>query len=271
MPTKARQHNRHGSLNIELDGRDIEITLVRRSTTRRYILRVRTTHHDVQLTMPVHGSARKAHDFVQQHKDWLQSRLENLPEPSYFDDGVIIPYRGRSHVIEHHGNTKNGGVWIAPPHEIDAGSISVTDSVSASLPRILVATTKPDTCLRSVLRGWLKEEARQTFSQAAEKYAHMINVQFSRISIRDQKTRWGSCSANAALAFSWRLIMAPPYVLDYLAAHEVMHLRIMNHSPHYWSALRDICPATDRAEKWLDLHGRSLHSYEPNYMKSPAT
>ena len=79
--------------------------------------------------------------------------------------------------------------------------------------------------------------------------------------MRDTKSRWGSCSASGCLNFSWRLILAPPFVLDYLAAHEVAHLKEMNHSRRYWATLRKLCPHTDEAERWLKRHGTELHKY----------
>ena len=81
------------------------------------------------------------------------------------------------------------------------------------------------------------------------------------IAIRDTKSRWGSCSSTGTLSFSWRLIMAPPLVLDYLAAHEVAHLKELNHSNRFWTLLHELCPATDEAERWLKRHGAELHRY----------
>ena len=79
--------------------------------------------------------------------------------------------------------------------------------------------------------------------------------------MRDTRTRWGSCSAKGALSFSWRLVMAPPFVLDYLAAHEVAHLKEMNHSPRFWRVVHDLCPHTADAENWLKRHGSELHRF----------
>lgn len=251
MPTKAKR-NENISIDIELEGRNVEVAIVRRSTARRYILRVRAANRDVQLTMPPYGSVREARAFAERHGDWLRARLAKLPRPRRFSNGSVVPYKGRDHVIEHHPEGR-GTVWIEP----GAANATVPEQ---DLPRLCVAGRAAH--LRRRLRDWLKKEAEKALGAAVRKYARQLGVEFSRISIRDQKTRWGSCSANGTLAFSWRLIMAPTYVLDYLAAHEVVHLRHMDHSKRYWRTLRELCPATDRAEAWLKAHGRDLHRYD---------
>jgi predicted metal-dependent hydrolase len=88
-----------------------------------------------------------------------------------------------------------------------------------------------------------------------------LGVTVRRISIRDQASRWGSCSTTGALSFSWRLVLAPRHVLDYLAAHEVAHLLEMNHSARFWRLLGRMCPDMERAKAWLDVHGTDLHRY----------
>ena len=111
------------------------------------------------------------------------------------------------------------------------------------------------------MEGWLRHEARLAFGEAVARHAAALGVEPRGIAIRDQKTRWGSASAAGRLNFSWRAVMAPPFVLDYLAAHEVAHLREMNHGPRFWSLCRGLCPETDAAERWLKAEGRGLHRY----------
>ena len=93
------------------------------------------------------------------------------------------------------------------------------------------------------------------------KFAAALGVAVKRITVRDQSSRWGSCSTTGLLSFSWRLILAPSHVLDYLAAHEVAHLVEMNHSPRFWRLVQRLCPDHDRAKAWLDAHGADLHRY----------
>jgi len=111
------------------------------------------------------------------------------------------------------------------------------------------------------ITDYLKREAKRDLEAAVARYAERLGVKVRRISIRDQASRWGSCSTSGALSFSWRLVLAPRYVLDYLAAHEVAHLQEMNHSVRFWRLLGRICPDMERAKAWLDVHGTDLHRY----------
>ena len=111
------------------------------------------------------------------------------------------------------------------------------------------------------VHDFLKREARSDLQKAAHAYAEPLSVRVKRVSIRDQSSRWGSCTSAGSLSFSWRLILAPPYVLDYLAAHEVAHLVEMNHSARFWKVVAKVCGHVERAKAWLDTHGNDLHRY----------
>jgi predicted metal-dependent hydrolase len=105
---------------------------------------------------------------------------------------------------------------------------------------------------------FLKKEVKKDFSLASARYAQLLGVQIRRIQIRDTITRWGSCNRSGTLCFSWRLIFAPPHVLDYLCAHEVAHLRHMDHSKKFWALVENICPHTSEARVWLKANGNTL-------------
>jgi predicted metal-dependent hydrolase len=107
----------------------------------------------------------------------------------------------------------------------------------------------------------LKREAKSDLEKASKQAALALGVSIKRVSIRDQSSRWGSCSTTGVLSYSWRLILAPSYVLDYLAAHEAAHLIEMNHSRAFWRLVDRICPHMSRAKAWLDAHGTGLHRY----------
>ena len=111
------------------------------------------------------------------------------------------------------------------------------------------------------LTDWLKARAKAELAAACGAHARRMGLSFRRLSVRDQKSRWGSCSARGNLSFSWRLILAPPFVLDYLAAHEVAHLAHHDHSPRFWALVRAHCEDVDRAEAWLREHGTGLHMW----------
>jgi hypothetical protein len=111
------------------------------------------------------------------------------------------------------------------------------------------------------VHDFLKREARRELQKSAQAHAEALSVRVKRLSIRDQSSRWGSCTSAGSLSFSWRLILAPPFVLDYLAAHEVAHLVEMNHSPRFWRVVARVCPSVERAKRWLDTYGNDLHRY----------
>ena len=107
----------------------------------------------------------------------------------------------------------------------------------------------------------LRREAKRELEAASLRYARELGLVIRRVTVRDQSSRWGSCSTTGVLSFSWRLILAPHHVLDYLAAHEVAHLVEMNHSAKFWRLVRRLCPDHERAKAWLDAHGADLHRY----------
>lgn len=237
---------------LDIDGEAVPVRLARNANARRYILRIRSASRDVVLTLPPHGTAREARDFAGRHTGWIRTRLRRLPQAVRFEDGAIIPFRGTPHLIEHRPDAR-GTVWLEPG---DPEPLLEEDG----LPRLCVAGRYLH--MRRRLRDWLKAEAEKDLAREARRYAKALDVTYKRIQVRDQKTRWGSCSQSGTLAFSWRLILAPPFVLSYLAAHEITHVRHMNHSRRFWATLRDICPDSDRAEAWLNAHGRTLHGYD---------
>ena len=119
------------------------------------------------------------------------------------------------------------------------------------------------------LGDWLKRQAVLDLTIASRQHAKRLGVEFCRIAVRDTSSRWGSCSATGTLSFSWRLILAPPFVLDNAAAHEVAHLEEMNHNRRFWSLVHMLCPETDMARSWLKAHGNGLHLYGPGRRDRP--
>lgn len=234
----------HEHLDVAHDGAVYRVSLKRVSGARRYTLRVRTATRDVVITMPKRGSLTAARDFAQRHAAWIATRLHRLPEAVPFVDGALVPIRGIDHVIEHVDQARGGM------------EVSTTGSSGCAL----IVRCHAEHLSRRI-HDFLKREAKQDLEEAVRRHTRALDLAARRITIRDTTSRWGSCSASGALNFSWRLIMAPPFVLDYLAAHEVAHLVHMNHSAEFWSVARHLAPQTDRAEAWLHAHGASLHRY----------
>jgi predicted metal-dependent hydrolase len=210
----------------------------------RYTLRVQTATREIVLTMPPRGSLKEARAFAERHGGWIAARLGRLPVAAPFRHGTIVPIRGLDHRIDHRRGAR-GTVW---------------SEVASDGGRLLcVAGDAPHVGRR--VADHLKREARRDLEAASRRHAARLGVTVKRVSIRDQASRWGSCSATGVLSFSWRLVLAPGFVLDYLAAHEVAHLIEMNHSPRFWRTVMGICADTRRAKVWLDAHGVDLHRY----------
>lgn len=233
------------AIEVECDGAIHLVRLRRHRQARRYTLRVVAVTREAVLTMPPRGSFREAREFAEKHGAWIASRLDRLPRAAPFEHGVEIPLRGLVHVIAHR-RAARGTVWT----EVDRDG-----------RRLLCVASQDAAHMSRRITDFLKREAKRDLEAAVSKYAGRLGVEVRRISVRDQVSRWGSCSTSGALSFSWRLVLAPRFVLDYLAAHEVAHLVEMNHSPRFWRLLGRLCPDMERAKAWLDARGTDLHRY----------
>lgn len=247
MPLRAllyRRSREPQAIDIALDEAVYLVHVRRHRQARRYTLRVQSSTREVVLTMPLRGSMREARDFAQKHGAWIAARLRRLPEPVPFVDGSLLPFRGVRHRIVHRRGARDAA-W--------------TETGCASEPLLCVAGEAAHVSRRVI--DFLKREAKRDLERASRQAAARLGVKIRRISIRDQTSRWGSCSSTGVLSFSWRLILAPPFVLDYLAAHEAAHLIEMNHSRRFWRVVERIFPETERAKTWLDSEGADLHRY----------
>ncbi|HEX5518291.1 MAG TPA: SprT family zinc-dependent metalloprotease [Pseudolabrys sp.] len=230
-------------ITVAFDGEIYPVRLRRHSQARRYTLRIHAASRDVVLTMPPRGSVKQAREFAQKNGAWIAARLRRLPDAMPFAHGTLLPLRGVSHRIDHRKSTR-GTVWI---------------ETGADMPLLCVAGGAPHLSRR--VRDFLKREAKRDLETASGTAAQALGVTVKRVSVRDQSSRWGSCSSTGVLSYSWRLILAPSFVLDYLAVHEVAHLIEMNHSRRFWRLVEKICPDMGRAKAWLDAHGADLHRF----------
>ena len=231
-------------IEIAFDGAVYAVELKRHAQARRYTLRVRATDRTVVLTMPLRGSVREAKSFAERNGGWIAARLKRLPEATPFAHGVEVPLRGEPHRIVHRRGER-GTVWT---------------ETDGSGQRLLCVAGEPPHVDRRI-SDFLKREAQRELDAASRGYAAQLGVSIKRICVRDQSSRWGSCSNTGVLSFSWRLILAPSFVLDYLAAHEVCHLVELNHSPRFWRLVKRLYPQLERAKVWLDANGTDLHRY----------
>jgi predicted metal-dependent hydrolase len=247
MPLRAllyRRPTEPQAIEIVFDRSIYLVRLRRHRQARRYTLRIQAATREVVLTMPPRGNLKEAKEFAQKHGGWIAARLCRLPKAVPFAHGTILPLRGSAHRIVHR-RTERGTAWTE------------TDDDGEKL--LCVAGDAPHVGRR--IGDFLKREAKLDLEIASRRYAERLGVVVKNVSIRDQATRWGSCSTTGVLSFSWRLILAPRYVLDYLAAHEVAHLVEMNHSQQFWRLVQRMCPDMRRAKVWLDVHGADLHRY----------
>lgn len=218
----------------ELPG--VTLLLKRSARARRISLRVSRIDASVSLTLPERASVADGLAFARAQAGWLRQALSRMPRPQPVAFGMTLPVEGRALLLV-------PGRARAPVIE---GDWLVVGEDPARLG-IRVET-------------YLRHLARLRLQQATERYAAALGRPFRKITLRDTRSRWGSCAADGSLSYSWRLAMAPPSVLDYVAAHEVAHLAQMNHSPAFWAVVARLRPdyATHRA--WLKREGAALQA-----------
>jgi predicted metal-dependent hydrolase len=247
MPLHAllyRRSREPQTIEIVFDSSVFPVRVRRHRQARRYTLRIQTATREVILTIPPRGTVKDAREFAQKHGGWIAARLGRLPEAAPFAHGVVMPLRGIAHRVMHRPRMR-GTVWT----EMDGTG-----------ERLLCVTGQAPHIGRRI-GDFLRREAKRDLEAASRRFAAALGLGIQRIVVRDQSSRWGSCSTTGVLSFSWRLILAPSDVLNYLAAHEVAHLVEMNHSAKFWRLVQRLCPDHERAKAWLDAHGTDLHRY----------
>jgi predicted metal-dependent hydrolase len=227
---------------VWIDGEAVTVTVKVSARARSYRL---SLPHDGRpvLTVPKFGRWGEAKQFLDRYTPWLAERLELSVKPVAFVRGAVVPLRGVHHRIVPTGRVR--GIVEVGAHEGE---------------RALFVPGAPEHRSRR-LTDWLKAEAARDIERRCLVHAGNLGVGFRSISMRDQSTRWGSCSTSGKLNFNWRLVLAPPFVLDYVAAHEIAHLIEMNHSADFWDVVSRTLPTMERGREWLRVHGRELMVY----------
>jgi hypothetical protein len=259
------------TIEVKIRGLEIPMLLRRSARARRFSLQVSEARRGAVLTMPLYSSFADADEFLSRHLDWLKERVAGLPEPVPFTEGAILPLRGLAHALRFAGNVRRRGVvWVEEPEDAKVAPAWPAGARVAKrrLPRLHVSGAEEHAPRR--LLDWLKRQAHLDLKLRVDLHAKRLNLKPERIFVRDQTTRWGSCSTSGALSFSWRLVLAPPFVLDYLAAHEVAHLAHMNHGPRFWALVARTMPRHEEARTWLRKYGSSLHAYGADGMAHPS-
>ena len=225
---------------LAVDGADVAIKVRLNPRARRIVIRVNPLTGDVVVTAPVRAGMGRALAFARGETQWIARQLRHLPKPVALIPGAIVPFLGVAHPIRHSQTRGPAPVWR------DQDTLLVSGRTEHA-PRRLI--------------DFFKREARTLLTARALEYAARLGVRPSRVTVRDTKSRWGSCSHSGSLSFSWRLMLAPEFVRDYVVAHEVAHLKEMNHSPRFWAQVKILSPEMARARQWLRDNGRTLLRY----------
>ena len=221
---------------IAIGNPPIDVTFRKSGRARRMTLRVSRLDGRVTLSMPSCVREQDAAEFAQSRETWLRAALGEVATPCTVTHGAVLPVEGREIRIvtarRQRGASLQGGT-------------------------LRVRQDRPG----RAAQAFLKAMARDRLSQAVDTHAHRLGHKVAALTLRDTRSRWGSCTAEGRLMFSWRLIMAPPEVLDYVAAHEVAHLRHLDHSPAFWGVVQELCPEYEEYRRWLRGNGPELHRY----------
>lgn len=214
----------------------VEITLRRTARARRFSLRVAQVDGRVTLSLPQRAREGEAMAFVRAQEGWIRQALARMPRAVQVQIGGEIPFEGRLLPI-----------LSAPGRSVrcDGEAILVPGEADRAAARV---------------QAFLKVRARDRLAAASDHHAARVGRRVEQVALRDTRSRWGSCSSTGALMYSWRLIMAPPSVLDYVAAHEVAHLIEMNHSDRFWAVVERLCPGWQAERAWLRQHGGALQA-----------
>ena len=215
----------------------VEITLRRSARSRRFSLRVSQLDGRVTLSLPLRAREGEAMEFARTREAWLRAALARRPVQALVGIGDRVPVEGRLLTL----TTATGR------------------SVRVEADCLLVPGDPAQAAVR--VQAFLKVLARDRLVAASDNYSKLLGKTVSRVTLRDTRSRWGSCAHDGALMYAWRLIMAPPEVLRYVAAHEVAHLVQMNHSAAFWAVVARIYPGWQGQRQWLRSHGAGLHGY----------
>lgn len=208
----------------------------------RVALRLNTKERQFHLVIPKGMSEKRAYDFALKHKVWMEEKLSSLPSPIYLDDCKSLSILGKERVIK-----------------IEKDTLRKTTRFTLTDTDLIIKTNKNDFKMRLIRH--LKKECKEHLKQLSKEKAARIHKTIGNISVRDTTSRWGSCSPDKNLSYSWRLIFAPEYVIDYIVAHEVAHLEHMNHSSAFWTLCKELSDNYDDGKRWISDNSHELMRY----------
>ncbi|GAB4357844.1 MAG: M48 family metallopeptidase [Oricola sp.] len=228
-------------LTHEVAGRTLPLRVAENPRARRLTLRIKPGDKGLSVTTPVGISMLEVERFLYRNREWLEERLEKMPERPQVRPGIKIPIRGVNHEIVH-----EPGRGVTEAIRSEGGARLIVRGERIHLPRRVA--------------DFLKKEAKAEIEALVAKHTATVGRKAKAVRFKDTASRWGSCSAEGNLSFSWRIMMAPRPVIDYLVAHEVAHLVHMNHGKDFWALCEELCPDTDRCKVWLKKNGAALQA-----------
>lgn len=233
---------------LELSAGPVPLVIRRNVRAKRIIMRLAPGTRAITVTAPPRVATAAILDFIERHKGWAETRVLAAASATLVGDGAILPFRGGQLRIVHEERRRGSRFeTIGAIGEDGAGeTVLRVGGAAEHVPRRVMDA--------------LKREARRELQTAVDRHSAAVGLKAAALTLKDTTSRWGSCTSDRRLSFSWRIVMAPPDVLDYLAAHEVAHFREMNHGPAFWSLCRSLCPGMDHGRDWLKRHGASLHA-----------
>lgn len=226
----------------DVAGRTLPLRIVENGRARRLTLRIDPDGRGLRITTPPGLRRGEVERFLERHQGWLEERIARVPARPQVRPGIRIPLRGVPHLIVHEPGSR-GTVTVG---EVEGRPALIVHGDRLHLPRRLA--------------DFLKREARREIEPLVAKHATSAGRKAKAIRYRDTTSRWGSCTTDGSLSFSWRIMMAPAPVIDYLVAHEVAHLKEMNHGPDFWALCEKLCPETRRCKAWLKKNGAALQA-----------
>ena len=233
-PVEEREHH--------VAGRTLPLRIVENERARRLTLRIDAGGQGLRITVPPGLRQGEVERFLSRHQGWLEQRLAKVPDRPQVRPGIKVPVRGVPHRIVHEPG-KRGTVVVGND---DTGPTLTIHGDRLHLPRRVA--------------DFLKREAKRDIEALVQRHTGAIGRKAKSIRFKDTSSRWGSCTADGNLSFSWRIMMAPPPVINYLVAHEVAHLKEMNHGPKFWKLCAELCPDTERCKAWLKKNGGALQA-----------
>jgi predicted metal-dependent hydrolase len=222
---------------VEIEGERVPVRILRSSRAKRVSMRADAVKREIRITMPHYTPTNIALDFVRKKREWIATRLNSVPEAAPIAPGSEIAVEGEAHLIE----------WCEEwPRNIKCGEG-------------MLRLGGPEASVQTRILRWLKAEARRIYTAEIAFYCAKASAPVPRLSLGDPRSRWGSCSSRGTISLSWRLIMAPAYVRRSVIAHEVAHIRHMNHSAEFYHWLDTLYEGNRKAaDQWLKMHGTGL-------------